>query len=145
MRQLILIVFLSAIPFLNCMSQNQNNMKNQIKEIVASIEKAAANRNIKQLTELLHKDYRVVANRFKGSKNVTIIPKETYLQMMKEKKVGGTNYNINVKDIKIYEHTAIVDVLYISETTSDMHKYLVLIQDQNNQWKVVSDIPIVMD
>lgn len=127
------------------MSQNQNNMKNQIKEIVASIEKAAANRNIKQLTELLHKDYRVVANRFKGSKNVTIIPKETYLQMMKEKKVGGTNYNINVKDIKIYEHTAIVDVLYISKTTSDMHKYLVLIQDENNEWKVVSDIPIVMD
>lgn len=120
-------------------------MKNQIKEILVSIEKASKNRNVKQLTEFLHKDYRVVANRFKGSENAVIITKEVYLQMMKDKKIGGTNYDINFNDIKISGHTAIVDILYVSETTSDMHKYLILIQDENNQWKVVSDIPIVME
>ncbi|MFT0156934.1 nuclear transport factor 2 family protein [Tenacibaculum ascidiaceicola] len=119
-------------------------MKNQIKETVMSIEKAAANRNNKQLKEFLHKDYRVIANRFKGSENTVIISKETYLQMMKDEKIGGTSYNINFNDVKTLGHTAIVDVLYSSETASDMHKFLVLIQDKNNKWKIVSDIPIVL-
>jgi len=139
------MAFLSTISLLNCKAQNQNNMKNQIEEAVTSIEKAAANRDTKQLTELLHKDYRVIANRFKGSENSVIISKETYLQMMKDKKIGGTSYDINFNDIKISGHTAIVDVLYSSEATSDMHKFLVLIQDENNEWKIVSDIPIVIE
>ena len=145
MRQLILTAYLSIISLINCKAQNQNNMKNQIKETVASIEKSAANRDTIQLAELLHKDYRVIANRFKGSENAVIISKEAYLQMMKDEKVGGTSYDINFNDIKISGHTAIVDVLYSSKTTSDMHKFLVLIQDENNQWKIVSDIPIVME
>lgn len=145
MRQLILITFLSTISLLNCKAQNQNNMENQIKETVTSIEKAAANRDAKQLTELLHRDYRVIANRFKGSENAVIISKDTYLQMMKDEKIGGTSYDINFNDVKISGHTAIVDVLYSSETTSDMHKFLVLIQEENNEWKIVSDIPIVME
>ncbi|CAM1350833.1 conserved hypothetical protein [Tenacibaculum ascidiaceicola] len=144
MKQLILINLLSTISLLNCKAQNQNNMKNQIKETVMSIEKAAANRNNKQLKEFLHKDYRVIANRFKGSENTVIISKETYLQMMKDEKIGGTSYNINFNDVKTLGHTAIVDVLYSSETASDMHKFLVLIQDKNNKWKIVSDIPIVL-
>lgn len=144
MKQLILINLLSTISLLNCKAQNQNNMKNQIKETVMSIEKAAANRNNKQLKEFLHKDYRVIANRFKGSENTVIISKETYLQMMKDEKIGGTSYNISFNDVKTLGHTAIVDVLYSSETASDMHKFLVLIQDKNNKWKIVSDIPIVL-
>ena len=120
-------------------------MKIQIKEVIITIEKAAANRNIEQLTSLLHKDYRVIANRFKGSKNTLIISKETYLQMMKDKKIGGISYDIKFNDIKISEHTAIVDILYLSKTTSSMHKYLVLIKNESNQWKIVSDVPIVME
>ncbi len=120
-------------------------MENQIKEVVFSIEKAAAKRDVKELEELLHKDYRVVANRFKGSKTTTILSKEVYIKMMKDMKIGGTSYNIIFSDIKINGHTSLVDLTYVSETTSDMHKYLVLIQDKNNQWKVVSDIPLVIE
>ncbi|WP_217643767.1 nuclear transport factor 2 family protein [Zhouia amylolytica] len=120
-------------------------MENQIKETVTSIEEAAANRDAEQLTELLHRDYRVIANRFKGNENAVIISKDNYLQMMKDEKIGGTSYNINFNDVKISGHTAIVDVLYLLETTSDMHKFLVLIQDENNKWKIVSDIPIVRE
>lgn len=145
MRKLILITFISAISFLNCNAQNQHSMEQTIKETVASIEKAAANRDVKQLAELLHENYRVVANRFKGSTAATIISKQVYLEMMKAEKVGGTTYTIKYNDIKITGHTAIVDLNFLSDKTSDMHKYLVLIQDEHDQWKVVSDIPIVID
>ncbi len=145
MRNLILMAFLSTISLLNAKAQNQKTMVKQIKETVTFIESAAANRDVKQLAELLHEDYRVVANRFKGSKTATVLSKEVYLEMMKNEKVGGTTYDIQYNDIKITGHTAIVDLLYRSDTTSDMHKYLILIQDEDNQWKVVSDIPIIME
>ncbi|NVK83174.1 MAG: nuclear transport factor 2 family protein [Cytophagia bacterium] len=145
MRQLILITFLATISLLNGKAQNHNNMKSQIEEIITSTEKAAAKRNTKQLRKLLHKDYRVIANRFKGSENAVIISKESYLLMMKEEKIGGTSYDIHFNDIKISGHTAIVDVLYSSEGTLGMHKFLVLIQDESNEWKIISDIPIVME
>lgn len=145
MRHLTLIIFLSTTSLVHCKAQNQNRMENLIKETIVAIENAAANRDVNQLDKLLHKDYRVVANRFRGSKTATIISKEAYLGMMKDEKVGGTSYDISFNVIKITEHTAIVDLLYASEKASDMHKYLVLIQDENNQWQVISDIPIVME
>lgn len=145
MRNLILMAFLSTISLLNAKAQNQKTMVKQIKETVTFIEEAAANRDVKQLAELLHEGYRVVANRFKGSKTATVLSKEVYLEMMKNEKVGGTTYDIQYNDIKITGHTAIVDLFYRSDITLDMHKYLVLILDENNQWKVVSDIPIIME
>lgn len=145
MRILILIVFLGTINLLNLNAQNQNNMEHQIKEAIILTHKAAANRNVEQLDKLLHKDYRVVANRFKGNDEVVIILKKQYLQMMKEEKIGGTFYNINFKDINVFKHTAFVDVLYTSKNTSSLHKYLVLIQEKNNIWKIVSDIPVVIE
>lgn len=145
MRNIILITFISTISLLNCKAQNQNIMENNIKEVIASVENAAANRDVNQLAEFLHPDYRVVANRFKGSTTATVILRQAYLEMMNGGKIGGTTYNIKYNDIKTTGHTAIVDVLYTSDIASDMHKYLVLIQDEQNQWKVVSDIPIVIE
>lgn len=145
MRRLILTTFIITISLFICKAQNQNIMEIKIKETVASIEKAAEKRDVKKLDELLHKDYRVVANRFKGGTTATIISKDKYLEMMRDGKIGGTSYNIKYNDIKITGHTAMVDLLYLSDVTSDMHKFLILIQDEQDQWKVVSDIPIVID
>ncbi|WP_442266804.1 DUF4440 domain-containing protein [Tenacibaculum sp. ZS6-P6] len=120
-------------------------MEKEIKNIVLNLENATSERNISKIKEYLHKDYRVVANRFKGSKTTTIITKKMYLEMMKGNKIGGTSYQTEFKKISITEHTAIVDVLFKSDKSSNMHKYLILIQDENNNWKVVSDIPIVIE
>lgn len=144
MKNLIIIFFI-PICFITCKAQSQNNMQNEIKEVIIAVENAAAKRDTQKLSELLHNEYRVIANRFKGTKNATIISKEIYLKMMTDQKIGGTSYNIVFNDIKISDHTAMVDILYLSNTTSNMHKYLVLIQDENNNWKIVSDIPVVKE
>lgn len=145
MRKLILITLLSTVSLMNCQPQSQTTSEKSIKEIIHLVEEAAANRNINLLSQLLHEDYRVVANRFKGSKSATIISKDAYLSMMESEKIGGTSYKIKFNDIKITAHTAMIDLLFISEESSDMHKYLILIQDEKDQWKIVSDIPVVLE
>ncbi|WP_420385437.1 hypothetical protein [Roseivirga sp.] len=145
MRNLTLITLLSTVSLMNCQPQSQTTPEKTIQQIIGLAEEAAANRNINLLSQLLHEDYRVVANRFKGSKSATIISKDVYLSMMESEKIGGTSYTIKFNDVKITAHTAMVDLLFISEESSDMHKYLILIQDEKDQWKIVSDIPIVME
>ena len=120
-------------------------MEQAIRETVIKIEQAAAERNNNLLNSLLHEDYRVIANRFKGSNEVTIISKGNYLVMMKNGKIGGTKYSIEFNQINITSHTAIVDLTYKSESEPDMHKYLVLIQNEENSWEVISDIPLVLE
>lgn len=129
---------------LSCNAQiKKPQMNEDVQKVVLAFEKATAQQNIEEINTILHQDYRVIANRFKGTKTATIITKEMYLGMMKAKKIGGTIYQTDFISINVTEHTAIVDVLFVGEKNS-MHKYLILIQDENNQWKIVSDVPIVI-
>lgn len=120
-------------------------MENKIKTLVLAFEKATAERNIKELNEILHPDYRVMANRFKGSAGTTLIPRAQYLKMLEGKQIGGTHYKTEFLHISVTQHTAMVEVFYKSEVTSDMHKYLFLVQNENDDWQVISDLPIVVD
>jgi hypothetical protein len=114
----------------------------QIKDLILKIEQAAAQRNVSQLENYLHQDYQVIANRFKNTKGTTILSRKTYLSMMEEGKIGGTNYQTEFKQISITRHTALVELIFHSEKSSPMHKYLFLVQNENDEWKVVSDLPI---
>ena len=145
MKYLFFIALFGTIGYAGAQAQHQSNMESQIKEVVAALEEAAARRDVEQLDVLLHPDYRVVANRFRGSETASIISKAAYLAMMADQKIGGTSYDITFGNVLITEHTAVVDLTYVSDTTSDMHKYLVLIQDEHDRWKVVSDIPVVRE
>lgn len=142
-------IFLSVIGVLciagSAMAQNQNvKMEKQVKEVLVQIEKAAAERNIAALQDLLHKDYRIVANRFSGTGGTTIINKDTYLAMMKDGKVGGTVYSVEFKEVFIFQHTAMAELVWHSEKTEDMHKYVLLVQDDADHWKLISDMPIMV-
>ena len=123
----------------------KNSMEQEIKKVIQNVEKASAERNVTELESLLHPEYRVIANRFKGTPGSTIIPRSMYLDMMKAEKIGGTSYQVEFKSISISDHTSMVELLYKTKESSGMHKYLLLVQDEKDQWKVVSDMPIILD
>ena len=145
MKQILILAGLGVIGLVSCRAQNKTLMENEIKKVVLNLESATAERNILEIEKYLHKDYRVVANRFKGSSTTTIITREMYLEMMQAGKIGGTSYTTQFKSISITGHTAMVDLVFTSDISSNMHKYLILVLDENDQWKVVSDIPVVIE
>lgn len=142
MRQIVFVFSLLTLSVIGCKAQKKNNMEKEIRLTIESLEQAAFSRNISLLDELLDDNYRVVANRFRGTLNSTVLTKDSYLSMMKAEKIGGSNYQININAIRITDHTAMVDVDYLTENSGGMHKYLILIQDDQDKWKVVSDIPV---
>ncbi len=146
MEKILLILTITSVLNSVCYSQtNEETMKSSIKEVVLTFEKASAERNIDGLKKVLHPDYRAVANRFKGSDDVVLISRENYLSMTETGKIGGTSYDTDFISISVANHTAMAEVLLRSKTSSDMHKYLFLIQNQEDKWQVISDLPLVIE
>ena len=120
-------------------------MEIQIKETVKTFDEATARRDIETLESVLHPDYRVMANRFRGTPGTTLITRETYLKMMEGGKIGGTKYDAEYKQVSVTGHTAMVDVLLKQKGVPAMHKYLFLVQDEKDAWQIIGDLPIVME
>ena len=69
---------------------------------------------------MLHPDYRVLANRFRGTPGTTLIMRNAYLSMMESGKVGGTVYEPEFRQISVTGHTAMVDLLLKAKGTASM-------------------------
>ncbi len=124
-------------------AQTDQEMKKEIETLIMDFESAVSQRNLDALETILHKQYRVVANRFKGSPTPTVIDRKSYLEMMKAEKIGGVEYQVDIKSISTFEHTASAELLFQSNVNPDLHKYLLFVLDQDDVWKVVSDVPVV--
>lgn len=144
MKSILLSLLLTGIGAISSRAQsNPSPVENDIKMLIARIEKAASESNADELDQLLHPDYRVIANWFKGGSGTTIISKSQYLGMVRTGTVGGTSYTTEYQSISITDHTAQVELWYRSGESADMHKYLLLVQDEDDRWKVISDLPMV--
>ena len=124
-------------------SSKNKPMEKEIKEVINSFQQAVATRDIQSLETLLHPDFRVMANRFRGGEGITLLPRETYLSMMKAEKIGGTAYDVKVVSVSVNDHTASAEVNFASQPEADMHLFLLLVQDSNDAWQIISDLPIV--
>lgn len=146
MKYIVTLLLATSLGIVGCKEHMTNTqMKKEVEQVILNLEKATSQRNVEEIEKYLHQDYRVMANRFKGTKATTILTRDTYLSMIREEKIGGTSYQTNFNSVSITDHTASVDLLFKSDQTSDMHKYLFLVKDENDAWKVISDLPIVLE
>lgn len=134
-----------VISTATCAQKNNKSMEMEVKQAVLAFDRATATRNIEILKAVLHPDYRVLANRFRGTPGTTLIARDTYLSMMESGKVGGTVYEPDFRQISITGHTAMVDVVLKATGAASMHKYLFLVQNGNDKWQIISDLPVVME
>ena len=139
------LVLGAALATVTCAQKIKQGMEMEVKQAVLAFDRATATRDLAALKKVLHPDYRVLANRFRGTPGTTLIARDTYLSMMENGKVGGTVYEPDFRQISVLEHTAMVDVVLKAKGAASMHKYLFLVQNDNNEWQVISDLPVVME
>ena len=119
-------------------------MEKEIKQVINDFQQAVAARDLSSLETLLHPDFRVMANRFREGEGTTLLPRETYLGMMKAEKIGGTAYEVEIVNVAVKDHTAAAEVNFTSQPEADMHLFLLLVQDSNDDWQIISDLPILI-
>ena len=137
-----LLVLLSTVSY--CQSSTHRAMEKEIKQVINDFQQAVAARDLSSLETLLHPDFRVMANRFSGGEGTTLLPRETYLGMMKAEKIGGTAYEVEIVNVAVKDHTAAAEVNFTSQSEADMHLFLLLVQDSNDNWQIISDLPVII-
>ncbi len=143
MKKLGLIVLATLFISFNSYSQNMDNSdQKEIKKLVEAFEAGTAKRNLEALEKVLHQDYTVMVNRMGGKPGMTVINRETYLKLLEAEKIGGVSYEIDINQISVTGHTATVDLLFKSEAVPNMHKYIFVVQNDEDKWQVIADLPI---
>lgn len=123
--------------------QAQTKPMKEVKNVIQEFNDAIGSHNVTKLEELLHKDFRVIANQFKGGEDALILSRETYLKMIGGKQIGGTRYEVEIKNVSLFDHTASVEVS-LNSKASNMHVYFILIKSKSGAWKIVSDTPVIV-
>lgn len=115
----------------------QAAIKDQVQDFATAIEK----RDLSSLEQLLHQDFRVLANQYPTVDKLTILSKESYLGLMKAEKIGGEHYEVSIQQITAKTHSATA-VAKFKGKASTMYVTLLFVQ-QENAWKLIEDMAVM--
>ncbi len=97
--------------------------------------------DVAALDAVIHAQYRVVMNRLFGDA-VTTMDKPTYLQLIADKKIGGTPRLIKIIAVSVMENIAAVELM-TSSPKAEIHSFLHFIKEPDGKWRLVSDLPFM--
>ena len=138
----VLLLAIISLGSFSCKSQTSNNsikMEKEIKGIIETFVKAGEERNVAMYNDILHKDFRVIANRYPTPDKTSIIPAENYIALITKEVIGGTKYEVIFNSIDIAEHSATVRAELKAEKGGQSVTFL-LVQNPANKWQIISDM-----
>lgn len=138
------VLLLAMISFgsISCKSQTSNNlikMKNDIKKVIKKFVKAGEERNVEVYKDILHEEFRVIANRYPTPEKTSILPASVYIDLISKKVIGGTKYQVIFNSINITEHSATALTELKTEKGGQFVTFL-LVLNPKNDWKIIADM-----
>lgn len=141
-RLSITLLTLVILGSISCQSQTQNNskkMEKEIKNIIETFVKAGEERNLAMYNDILHENFRVIANRYPTPDKTSIITAEDYKALITKEIIGGTKYEVIFNSIDIAEHSATVRAELKAEKGGQSVTFL-LVQNPENKWLIITDM-----
>lgn len=120
------------------LSSTSDMDKAELQSLVAKFVKGGDEQNVEILDDVLHPDYRITFA-FPGETKVTILNREVYLQMLRDKKLGGRKRDTTIEDISIRGNIAVVR----AKLQSPVMRFNIFFSFINTGlgWKLISDLP----
>ena len=131
---LILILNLITIT-MKAQTENQS-----VQHAIHQFIQAADNRDVDQLTAILHDEFRVTLNRILGGEKLTVLTKQSYLQMTADGKLGGDKRAVEILMIDVTHNNAIAKVNLIGSKLTFLSYYL-LVKNSEGNWQLINDLP----
>jgi ketosteroid isomerase-like protein len=136
----LIILIISIFSTFGCNAQTAD--VKEVTEVITGFSKAGDSNDSQKLATYLDDNYRIVMNRLFGSKSVNIMDKSTYLEKIESKEYGGDKRELTIENVVITGTTACANVTLKGEKMT-FFSTMVLIQDVEGKWKLISDVPIV--
>lgn len=140
MDKVILVSIFALFMTSGCNAQSSD--EKAIKETILGFAKAGDTNDADKLATYLDGNYRIVMNRLFGSSEVSVMSKDVFLEKIRTKEYGGDNRKVEIESTVLNGTTASAKVSF-EGTKMTFVSILTLIKDGNNQWKLVSDAPVV--
>lgn len=138
-------LFLASILCLTTSYTYALTNPNPAKAIIEAVEafvKSADTQNTTKMEKVLHNDFRVLGNRLFGSKTLSVTNKKDYIAMLAAKKIGGDDRTVIINSIDIQGANAYVNATFNGKKLT-FNTYLLLVEDKDGSWKVLSDMPVI--
>ena len=114
--------------------------KEEVKNVITQFVQAADIQDADQVATLLHEDFRVVMNQLFGSTDVSFMNKSVYVQLIRDRKMGGDKRTIDFVSVDVVNHNASVKVL-LKGKTMVFESLLHLIKTADGKWQLINDLP----
>ncbi|MEQ9166757.1 MAG: nuclear transport factor 2 family protein [Fulvivirga sp.] len=121
----------------------QQSETEAIKATIKNFSNAGDFNDAKTLDKYLDENYRVVMNQLFGSTEVVIMPRSVYLEKIASKEFGGDSRDITIEKVLVNGNTASAKVTF-KGTKMTFVSIVTLVKHQNGEWKMLSDVPIVI-
>jgi Putative lumazine-binding len=109
-----------------------------IEQTVIAFVKGGDLQDVSMLEGVLHADYRVTINQFMGGEGVTVMKREDYLGMIRDKKMGDKARSYDIKNLQIVNHTAQLQ-LHMESSELIFDSFVTLVQNKAQKWSILSD------
>lgn len=94
----------------------------------------------KALAAILHPEFRTVANRLFGAEEVSLMSKDVYLQLIKDKKIGGDERKLYILEMEVVGNNATVKAVMEGKVLQ-FTTFLSLVKSTQGDWKIIGDFP----
>lgn len=121
-------------------AHSEAEAESNIKSVIQLFVKGGDERDTTKLEEVLHGNFRVVANQLMGSSTINVITKDQYLALIREGKLGGDNRVLDIQSVEIIGKNASAKVKIIGKALT-FESFYHLIQNNEGKWKLVQDLP----
>jgi hypothetical protein len=135
-------VLLFSVLILTNTVNAQISDKELITQVVNQFAQGADNRDTVLLDQILDTHFRAAVNRALGSTQLQVIDKTTYLNLIKEKKLGGDKRMVSVQNIIIHESTATAEVIF-EGSKLNFTTFISMIKNEDQTWTIIQDLPII--
>lgn len=114
--------------------------KEDVKNTITRFVEAADAQNAEELAEVLDEKFRLILNQLLGSSEVTAMDRQTYLQLIKDKKLGGDKRSIEFVSLEVMNQNASVRVK-LKGSVLAFESFIQLIKTPEGKWKLINDLP----
>jgi Putative lumazine-binding len=133
-----LLLMLTLTPF-SINAQDASAVEQTITRFIH----AGDTRDVDSLQEILHEGFRTVAPGQTASLEIRIIPKEKYLELLRDKKIGGDERTLHILSVDIENNRASAK----AETTGKaviFQSYYHLLKTSEGHWQLINDFTVVV-
>jgi hypothetical protein len=138
-------IFIMLSLFAGSLELGAQSLKDleKVERLVQGFNQAVDRQDPATLERLLHPQFRAYVHRLFGSPDLMITERNSYIQAIREKKIGGDTRAVHILHTDLNNNSAVIKVIFEGKELRFV-THLSAIKLGNDEWQLLSDLPEIV-